>query len=135
MTILALNRLGGRDVVALVRGIAGNAPLGSEVVAEIVERTDGVPLFVEELTNAVLERSGLERRLPQCCRPALYRGLAVPPTLHASLVARLDRHRHRSPAKCAQIGAVLGRDFSYELIEARGTATGRSRTARGPGPA
>ena len=56
VTNLALNRLGGRDVAALVNGIAGNRPLGTEVVAEIVERTDGVPLFVEELTKAVLEQ-------------------------------------------------------------------------------
>ena len=62
VTNLALNRLGGRDVAALVGGIAGNRPLGSEVVAEIVERTDGVPLFVEELTKAVLEQ-GQEGRM------------------------------------------------------------------------
>ena len=65
MTALALNRLGERDVTALVRGLAGNAPLGSEVVEEIVERTDGVPLFVEELTKAVL--APLRRFDPAFC--------------------------------------------------------------------
>src|SRR5215471_9983332 len=60
VTMLALNRLGGREVAALVKGLAGNVPLSSDVVEEIVERTDGVPLFVEELTKAVLERSDRE---------------------------------------------------------------------------
>jgi hypothetical protein len=57
VTALALSRLRKRDVTALVRELAGNAPLGSEIVEEIVERTDGVPLFIEELTRAVLERA------------------------------------------------------------------------------
>ena len=63
VTTLALSRLGERHVTALVRGVAGNVPLGSEVVAEIVERTDGVPLFVEELTKAVLEGAGQDNRV------------------------------------------------------------------------
>src|SRR5262249_43559845 len=58
VTLMALNRLAERDVTALVRELAGNAPLGSEIVAEIAARTDGVPLFVEELTRAVLEGAG-----------------------------------------------------------------------------
>jgi class 3 adenylate cyclase len=63
VTILALNRLGERDVTALVRELAGNALLGSEIVEEIVARTDGVPLFVEELTRAVLERIDQDKRV------------------------------------------------------------------------
>ena len=63
VTVLAPNRLGERDVAVLVRGLAGNTPLGSEVVDEIVERTDGVPLFVEELTRAVLERADQDNRI------------------------------------------------------------------------
>jgi predicted ATPase len=63
VTNLSLNRLGGRDAAALVLGLAGNTPLGSEVVAEIVERTDSVPLFVEELTKAVIERSEQDRQV------------------------------------------------------------------------
>ncbi|MGA9016502.1 MAG: AAA family ATPase, partial [Acetobacteraceae bacterium] len=90
VTNLALNRLGGGDVAALVYGIAGNRPLGTEVVAEIVERTDGVPLFVEELTKAVLEQ-GQEGRMATLLSASPVPGLAVPATLHASLVARLDR--------------------------------------------
>jgi class 3 adenylate cyclase/tetratricopeptide (TPR) repeat protein len=116
VTNLALNRLGGRDVAAMIRGIAGNLALGSEVVGEIVERTDGVPLFVEELTKAVLEQAGQENRIATVLSASPVPGLAVPATLHASLVARLDRIGVAA-REVAQIGAVLGRDFSYELIE------------------
>ena len=116
VTSFALNRLGGREVGALVLGIAGNAPLGSEVVAEIVERTDGVPLFVEELTKAVLEHVGQEDRLAAVLSASPVSALAVPATLHASLTARLDRIGGAA-REIAQIGAVLGREFSYELIE------------------
>ncbi len=63
VTVLALNRLGQRQVAALILGLSGNTPLGGEVVAEIAERTDGVPLFVEELTKAVLERADRENRV------------------------------------------------------------------------
>jgi predicted ATPase len=79
VTSFALNRLGGRDVSALVLGIAGNAPLGTEVVAEIVERTDGVLLFVEELTKAVLEQVGQEDRLAAVLSASPVSALAVPP--------------------------------------------------------
>jgi predicted ATPase len=112
VTMLTLNRLGDRDVTALVRGLAGNAPLGSEIVEEIVERTDGVPLFVEELTKAVLESGDGDARLAASPRPAL----SVPATLQASLIARLDR-LGQSAKEVAQIGAVLGREFGYDLIE------------------
>jgi predicted ATPase len=115
VTSLALNRLGGREVGALVVDIAGNAPLGTEIVAEIVERTDGVPLFVEELTKAVLEQVGQEDRLAAVLSASPVSALAVPPTLHASLTARLDRIGGAAQ-EIAQIGAVLGREFSYELI-------------------
>jgi predicted ATPase len=90
VTNLAINRLGGREVAAMVNGIAGNRPLGNEVVAEIVERTDGVPLFVEELTKAVLEQ-GQESRMATVLAASPVPGLAVPATLYASLVSRLDR--------------------------------------------
>jgi hypothetical protein len=115
VTSLALNRLGGREVASLVQGLAGNAPLGSEVVDEIVERTDGVPLFVEELTKAVLEGSAQEGRVAAVLSAIPVTALAVPPTLHASLIARLDRIGSAA-REVAQIGAVLGREFSYELI-------------------
>jgi class 3 adenylate cyclase/tetratricopeptide (TPR) repeat protein len=116
VTLLALNRLDDRHVAALVLGLAGNAPLGSEVVVEIAERTDGVPLFVEELTKAVLERADQERRVAAVLTAGPLPALAVPATLHASLNARLDRI---GPAarEVAQICSVLGREFTYELIE------------------
>jgi class 3 adenylate cyclase len=116
VTTLSLNRLGGRDAAALVLGLAGNTPLGSEVVQEIVERTDGVPLFVEELTKAVIERGEQERQVGAVLSASPLPALAVPATLHASLVARLDRIGGAA-REVAQIGAVLGREFGYGLIE------------------
>jgi class 3 adenylate cyclase/predicted ATPase len=113
---LALNRLGERDGEALVQTLAGNAALTPDIVAEIVERTDGVPLFVEELTKAVLESAGQGDRVAAVLGTTSPAALSVPATLHASLMARLDR---LGPAakEIAQIGAVLGREFAYELIE------------------
>jgi class 3 adenylate cyclase/predicted ATPase len=116
VTVLALNRLGERDVTTLVRGLAGNAPLGSEIVEEIAERTDGVPLFIEELTRAVLERADQDNRVAAVLSASPLPALAVPATLHASLLARLDRIG-AAAREVAQIGAVLGREFSYELIQ------------------
>jgi predicted ATPase len=116
ITTLGLNRLGGREVETLVRGIAGNMPLGGQVVAEIVERTDGVPLFVEELTKAVLERGDQGDRVSAVLSASPITAMAVPATLHASLIARLDRIGGVA-RETAQIGAVLGREFGYELIE------------------
>ena len=91
-------------------------PLTAEMVAEIVERTDGVPLFVEELTKAVLESAGQGDRVAAVLATASQTALSVPATLHASLMARLDR-LGPSAKEIAQIGAVLGREFAYELIE------------------
>jgi hypothetical protein len=115
VTSLALNRLGPSEVEALAERIAGR-PLPSEVTAQIVAKTDGVPLFVEELTKAVLE-SGLLIAEPQGWR--LNRPLppfAIPATLRDSLAARLDR---LAPVKeIAQIGAAIGHEFSYPLLRA-----------------
>jgi class 3 adenylate cyclase/tetratricopeptide (TPR) repeat protein len=116
VTSLSLNRLGERAGQALVHTLAGNAPLTAEMVAEIVERTDGVPLFVEELTKAVLESAGQGDRVAAVLATASQTALSVPATLHASLMARLDR-LGPSAKEIAQIGAVLGREFGYELIE------------------
>jgi class 3 adenylate cyclase/tetratricopeptide (TPR) repeat protein len=110
VTTLSLNRLAGRDGAALVEQLAGNAGLSRETVDEIVQRADGVPLFVEELTKAVLETS--DRVLAASALPEL----AIPPTLHASLVARLDRLGPVAK-EIAQVGSVIGREFGYELVE------------------
>src|SRR5208282_4435410 len=95
--------------------LVGNKELPADVMAEIVERTDGIPLFVEEMTKAVLEaESEGEARRTAAAVPSPAR--AVPASLHASLMARLDR---LGPAKeTAQIGAAIGREFSHALLAA-----------------
>jgi class 3 adenylate cyclase len=113
---VALNRLGERDGEALVQTLAGNTALAAEIIAEIVERTDGVPLFVEELTKAVLESVEQGDRVAAVLATTSLAALSVPATLHASLMARLDR-LGPTAKEIAQIGAVLGREFGYELIE------------------
>jgi class 3 adenylate cyclase len=118
VTVIALNRLGRGDGAAMVERLAGTAALlPQDVIAEIVERTDGVPLFVEEMTKAVLEAGAERRRAVVASVPGT--GLDVPATLQASLMARLDR---LGPAAkgVAQIGAAIGREFSYELAASVG---------------
>ena len=114
--MLTLNRLGQHDGAALVERLAGNASLSHETIGEIVERADGVPLFVEELTKAVLESGDRDDRVDAVLAGSPLPSLAIPPTLHASLIARLDR-LGRSAKEVAQIGAVIGRAFSFDLIE------------------
>jgi class 3 adenylate cyclase/tetratricopeptide (TPR) repeat protein len=115
VTSLALNRLGEREAAAIIARLVGNKELPADVMAEIVERTDGIPLFVEEMTKAVLEAEGEgEARRTAAAVPSP--ALAVPASLHASLMARLDR---LGPAKeVAQIGAAIGREFSHALLAA-----------------
>ena len=115
VTSLALNRLGEREAAAIIARLVGNKELPADVMAEIVERTDGIPLFVEEMTKAVLEaESEGEARRTAAAVPSP--ALAVPASLHASLMARLDR---LGPAKeVAQIGAAIGREFSHALLAA-----------------
>jgi class 3 adenylate cyclase/predicted ATPase len=116
VTMLALGRLDRRDRTTLAGHIAGGKALPAEVVEQIADRTDGVPLFVEELTKSVLE-SGLLRE--EADRYVLDRALApfaIPTTLHDSLVARLDRLAPVRPV--AQTGAAIGREFSYALLHA-----------------
>jgi class 3 adenylate cyclase/predicted ATPase len=116
VSMLALNRLGERDGAALVERLAGNTGLPHEIVDEIVERGDGVPLFVEELTKAVLEGADRDNRVAAVLAASPLPNLAIPATLHASLIARLDRLGPVAK-EVAQIGAVIGREFSYELIQ------------------
>ncbi|TGT72968.1 adenylate/guanylate cyclase domain-containing protein [bacterium M00.F.Ca.ET.159.01.1.1] len=111
VTVLVLNRLDRREGATLVQRVVGTGELPSDVVAEIIERTDGVPLFVEELTKAVLESGNTTAVLSRAAATALN----VPATLHASLMARLDR-LGSAVKEVAQVGAVLGREFSYELL-------------------
>jgi class 3 adenylate cyclase len=117
VTMLALSRLGRGEGAILVQRLAGDgATLPSGVVDEIVTRADGVPLFIEELTRAVLEATASERRVNGAVAAASMAAINVPATLSGSLLARLDR---LGPAKdLAQIGAAIGREFSYELLAA-----------------
>jgi len=115
VTALTINRLTERDVSAMIDRIVGNKRLPASIRQDISERTDGIPLFVEEMTKAVLEAEAegtAERVAAAVPSPAL----AVPASLHASLMARLDR---LGPAKeVAQIGAAIGREFSHALLAA-----------------
>jgi class 3 adenylate cyclase len=107
VTTVSLRRLGQEESRELVRGlIHASATLSGEVVNEIVERTDGVPLFIEELTKAILENA--IRTIPVTSS-------TVPATLHASLMARLDR-LGPTAKEIAQIGSAIGREFSYHLL-------------------
>jgi predicted ATPase len=114
VTAMQLGRLGPRQRTLLVERIAGDKGLSQLVVDEIAQRTDGVPLFLEELTKAVLETGGDETRVGQMISTAPPTAPAVPATLHASLMARLDRVG--SAKEVAQTGAAIGREFSYELL-------------------
>jgi class 3 adenylate cyclase/predicted ATPase len=115
VTMLALNRLDRRDRTALVEQIAGKA-LPTEVIDQIANRTDGVPLFVEELTKSVLESGLLREDRDRYLLDGALPPLAIPTTLHDSLLARLDRLA--SMRLVAQIGAAIGREFSYALLRA-----------------
>lgn len=115
MTAPTLNRLAQRDIEAVISHVVGNHHIPANVRQDIIERTDGIPLFVEEMTKAVLEaqsHSAAEHMVAAVPSSAL----AVPGSLHASLMARLDR---LGPAKeVAQVGAAIGREFSHALLAA-----------------
>ena len=115
VTSLTLNRLGKLEAAAIVTRIFANNELPADMLAEIVERTDGIPLFIEETTKAVLEaeNEGAARRTVAAVPSS---ALAVPASLYASLMARLDR---LGPARdAAQIGSAIGREFSHALLAA-----------------
>ena len=116
VTMLPLSRLGRRDGAGIITGVAKGKAMPGEVSELILARTDGVPLFIEELTSTLLE-SGLLREAPdRYLLDGPLPPLAIPTTLQDSLLARLDRLA--SVKDVAQIGAVIGREFSYELIAA-----------------
>src|SRR5438876_2320740 len=114
VTMLALNRLDRRDRTVLVEQIAGGKALPEEVIDQIVDRTDGVPLFVEELTKSVLESGLLREEADRYVLDGALPSFAIPTSLHASLMARLDRLA--SVRHVAQTGAAIGREFSYALL-------------------
>ena len=116
VTSLVLNRLDEANGKALVQNLVGHVGLMAEIVMKIVERADGMPLFLEELTKAVLESAEDKGSVAVVPPGKSFDELSVPATLHASLVARLDRLAPASK-EVAQIGAVLCREFAYSLIK------------------
>jgi predicted ATPase len=116
VTALTLNRLAPRQRAEMIVGVTGGKALPDEIAAQIADRTDGVPLFVEELTKAVVESGMLTDAGDRYTATGPATPLAIPASLQASLLARLDR---LAPVReVAQIGAALGRQFSHELIAA-----------------
>ncbi len=115
-TTLSLNRLGREPCAAMVESVTGGKALPVEVLGQIVAKTDGVPLFVEELTKTVLETGLLREEGESYVLTGPLPSLALPATLRDSLVARLDRLGEAK--EIAQVGAVIGRDFSYDLLAA-----------------
>ena len=114
VTTVSLTRLNRRNGAALIERVTAGKTLPEEVMEQILARTDGVPLFVEELTKTVLETGLLRAQDDHYVLNRPLPPMAIPTTLHASLMARLDR---LAPVReVAQIGAVVGREFSYELL-------------------
>jgi class 3 adenylate cyclase/predicted ATPase len=116
VSLITLNRLAPRQRAEMIAGVTGGKALPDEIADQIVDRTDGVPLFVEELTKAVVESGMLTDAGDHYTAAGPVTPLAIPASLQASLLARLDR---LAPAReVAQIGAALGRQFSHGLIAA-----------------
>jgi predicted ATPase len=115
LTEITVNRLSPTQVEQIVTGMTDGKTLPPEVLAQIVERTDGVPLFVEEMTKAVVESGSLKDVNGHYALTGTLSTLAIPATLHDSLMARLDR---LATAKAvAQYAAVIGRGFTYDLLQ------------------
>src|SRR5208337_3152436 len=128
---IALHRLDHSEAETLVERVTGGRRLPTEVLAQIVAKTDGVPLFVEELTKTVLESGLLTEEGGRYRLDGPLPPLAIPVTLQDSLMARLDRLE--SVREIAQIGAAIGREFSYRLLKAvyeRDEASLRNALAR-----
>ena len=116
LTQVTLTRLGHTQVEAMLPSLTDGKPFPTEMVEQVVAKTDGVPLFVEELVKMILE-SGLVREEDDCyVLTGPLPPLAIPSTLHDSLMARLDRLS--TARELAQRGAVLGREFAYDLLQA-----------------
>ncbi len=116
VTALSLSRFERSQAITMIDRITSGKVLPAEVLNQIIAKTDGVPLFVEELTKSVLESGLLRQENGAYVLASALTPLAIPSTLHDSLTARLDR---LSPIKeIAQIGSAIGREFSYRLLEA-----------------
>lgn len=115
-TVLTLNRLSTKACATLIDDLTGGLPLPEEVQAQIMQKTDGIPLFVEELTKTVLESGLLERRADGYVLAGPLPPLAIPSTLQDSLMARLDRLE--GVKEIGQIAAAIGREFPLALLDA-----------------
>src|SRR5262249_59243126 len=113
VTLIRMDRLGRDKASAMIRHLAGGKELPAEVFEPIISKTDGVPLFVEELTKMVLESGLLRDAGDRYVMVGPLRDFAIPTTLHDSLMARLDRLS--AVKEVAQIGAAIGREFTYRL--------------------
>jgi TOMM system kinase/cyclase fusion protein len=116
VTQVILNRLGHTQIETMIAHLTGGKALPAAVVQQVVAKTDGIPLFVEELVKMILESGLVQEEAKRYVLTGSLPPLAIPSTLHDSLMARLDR---LSAARdLAQLGAVLGREFAYELLQA-----------------
>jgi class 3 adenylate cyclase/predicted ATPase len=116
LTQIPLSHLGGLESTAIVTKVAGNKPLPNEVVAEIIAKTDGIPLFVEELTKSLLESGVLRDDGERFVLDDPLPPLAIPPSLQDLLMARLDRLA--TAKEIAQLAACIGRNFDLQLLSA-----------------
>jgi predicted ATPase len=116
MTQVTVNRLGHAQVEAMIASLTDDKPLPTEIVEQIIAKTDGVPLFVEELVKMILESGLVREHADGYVLAGPLTPLAIPSTLHDSLMARLDRLS--TARELIQLGAVLGREFAYELLQA-----------------
>ena len=134
VTMLKLSHLGRSQVVELIHNAAGGKALPDPIVEQIAAKSQGVPLFVEEITRSIFESGDLEEDGERYVVRQSSRDFAIPSTLQDSLVARLDRLG--SAKDVALTASIIGREFSYELIEAV-SSTSHAMLAggsRAPGP-
>jgi predicted ATPase/class 3 adenylate cyclase len=116
LTQITIGHLGHAQVETMITSLTGGKPLPAEVVAQVITKTDGIPLFVEELVKMILESGLVREEADRYVLTGPLPPLAIPSTLHDSLMARLDRLS--TARELAQLGAVLGREFVYELLQA-----------------
>jgi class 3 adenylate cyclase/tetratricopeptide (TPR) repeat protein len=116
VTSLNLSKLTRAQATAMVSGVTGGKSLPDDLLAQILAKTDGVPLFVEELTKSILESGELKEAGERYDYSGSVHSVTIPASLRDSLMARLDRHS--AAREIAQVSAAIGREFSYELISA-----------------
>jgi class 3 adenylate cyclase/tetratricopeptide (TPR) repeat protein len=115
-TVLKLNQLGRSQVIELIQKVAGGKTLPEAVIEQIAAKSQGVPLFIEEITRSILESGDLEESGDRYVSRRSIREFTIPSTLQDSLIARLDRLG--SAKDVVLTASIIGREFSYELIEA-----------------